>query len=65
MESIRCGQCQKLLAKGTALALEIKCPRCGTINHMRTPSPLTERPRASTHEEAYVSQETPSPTAGR
>ncbi|MDR2744039.1 MAG: Com family DNA-binding transcriptional regulator [Desulfovibrio sp.] len=31
---IRCGHCNKLLGKGTALDLAIKCPRCGYINHI-------------------------------
>ncbi|NDV27703.1 Com family DNA-binding transcriptional regulator [Desulfovibrio sp. JC010] len=35
---IRCGQCDKLLAKGHATDIEIKCPRCGTYNHMRATS---------------------------
>jgi len=29
---IRCASCNKLLAKGQALALYIKCPRCKTLN---------------------------------
>ena len=32
---IRCGNCGKLLGKGTALDFEIKCPRCKAINHLR------------------------------
>jgi phage FluMu protein Com len=32
---IRCGNCNKLLGKGTALDLAIKCPRCGHINHIK------------------------------
>ena len=28
-----------MLAKGTALDLSIKCPRCGTINTMRAMRP--------------------------
>jgi phage FluMu protein Com len=32
---IRCGNCNKLLGKGTALDLAIKCPRCGCINHVK------------------------------
>lgn len=31
---IRCGQCGRLLAKGEALRLTIKCPRRGTLNHI-------------------------------
>ena len=33
-EEIRCGQCGRLLAKGEAVNLAIKCPRCGTINQI-------------------------------
>jgi phage FluMu protein Com len=34
VREIRCGTCNRLLAKGEALRLAIKCPRCGTINHI-------------------------------
>ena len=34
-KEIRCGNCGRLLAKGTAIALEIKCPRCGEIKYVR------------------------------
>ncbi|MBF0454933.1 MAG: Com family DNA-binding transcriptional regulator [Magnetococcales bacterium] len=43
MEEIRCGQCNKLLAKGRCNQLEIKCPRCRTISQIRTESPIPER----------------------
>ena len=33
-KEIRCGNCGRLLAKGTAIALEIKCPRCGEIKYV-------------------------------
>jgi LSD1 subclass zinc finger protein len=33
-KEIRCGGCNRLLGKGTAIDLEIKCPRCGTFNHV-------------------------------
>lgn len=39
---IRCGNCNKLLGKGTALDLAIKCPRCNCINHVRANSPDQE-----------------------
>ncbi|WP_449246446.1 Com family DNA-binding transcriptional regulator [Desulfarculus baarsii] len=42
----RCGSCNRLLAKGEALNLAIKCPRCGAINHLRAVSPIVERRRA-------------------
>jgi len=32
MESIRCPKCNKLLFKAKSAEIEIKCPRCGTIN---------------------------------
>ncbi|MBL3580843.1 Com family DNA-binding transcriptional regulator [Oleidesulfovibrio alaskensis] len=42
-KEIRCGHCNKLLAKGEVAELEIKCPRCGTFNHVSAESPKTER----------------------
>lgn len=54
LEEIRCGQCARKLAAGAYTWLEIKCPRCGTLNVLRastadrsSPSPAPERPRAS------------------
>lgn len=46
-QEIRCGHCNRLLARGYALALTIKCPRCGQFNHVRAKSPDAEGPRAS------------------
>ncbi|MCX7364814.1 MAG: Com family DNA-binding transcriptional regulator [Alphaproteobacteria bacterium] len=46
MESIRCG-CGRLLLKGRVHDIEIKCPRCRTVNRIRAPSPAPERQRAS------------------
>ncbi|GAB6127293.1 Com family DNA-binding transcriptional regulator [Humidesulfovibrio idahonensis] len=46
MREIRCGQCNRLLAKGEALDLAIKCPRCGAINHVRAASPNSEGSQA-------------------
>lgn len=43
-KEIRCGHCNKLLGKGTAHDLEIKCPRCGTLNHVRDMIPCSESP---------------------
>ncbi|WP_073020954.1 Com family DNA-binding transcriptional regulator [Halodesulfovibrio aestuarii] len=42
-KEIRCGNCNRLLAKGTATDLEIKCPRCGAINHVSDTSTEQER----------------------
>ena len=36
---IRCGNCNRLLGKGRALDLSIKCPRCGCINHVKERKP--------------------------
>ncbi|WP_419787199.1 Com family DNA-binding transcriptional regulator [Pseudodesulfovibrio sp.] len=47
---IRCGHCNRLLGIGQAVDLQIKCPRCGTINHLIATSFNTESPRASTGE---------------
>jgi phage FluMu protein Com len=41
-KEIRCGNCGRLLAKGTAIALEIKCPRCGEIKYVRDMIPGSE-----------------------
>jgi len=35
----RCGKCEKLLARvGNYTSIQIKCPRCGTLNHLKTES---------------------------
>lgn len=39
---IRCGHCNKMLAKGTAFDLNIKCPRCGVMNYVRAMRPSSE-----------------------
>ncbi|UJX43029.1 Com family DNA-binding transcriptional regulator [Desulfovibrio sp. JY] len=53
MKEIRCGRCSRLLAKGEALDLSIKCPRCGAINHVRATSPSQESLRAPTREPSH------------
>ncbi|WP_217640162.1 Com family DNA-binding transcriptional regulator [Paracidovorax valerianellae] len=57
MMEVRCGQCHKLLARADG-NVEIKCPRCGCINHWRasaadhsSPSPDPRTPRASSTRE--------------
>lgn len=35
MESIRCPKCNKLLFKANSAEVEIKCPRCGTLNTIK------------------------------
>lgn len=44
---IRCGHCQRKLATGRYLELQIKCPRCGTLNYLKAESLTPERHRAS------------------
>ena len=31
-KEIRCTRCNRLLAKGVPGSIEVKCPRCGTLN---------------------------------
>ncbi|MEQ1667120.1 MAG: Com family DNA-binding transcriptional regulator [Sulfuriferula sp.] len=46
MEIVRCSSCNKLLAKADFVQIEIKCPRCGTLNQ-KTQSLKLERHGAS------------------
>lgn len=40
LRDIRCGNCKRLLARASGVAqLQIKCSRCGTLNHVRAESP--------------------------
>lgn len=52
MNEIRCGRCWQKLAMGEYVELQIKCPRCKTLNHLKAASRTAERPGASetTHE---------------
>ncbi|MCD6663521.1 MAG: Com family DNA-binding transcriptional regulator [Comamonas sp.] len=44
MQDVKCGRCSKLLARAEG-TVEIKCPRCGCLNHWRAIEPQTpERP---------------------
>ncbi|MCI3943452.1 Com family DNA-binding transcriptional regulator [Pseudomonas syringae] len=39
LKDFRCGQCKKLLARmGDHTELQIKCSRCGTLNHVKATS---------------------------
>ncbi|KAF0205481.1 MAG: Mu-like prophage protein [Gallionellaceae bacterium] len=60
MESIRCGNCNRLLAKADYKQIEIKCPRCGTLN-LKAKSLEPERLGASIRKEALHEQETIDP----
>ncbi|WP_122665490.1 Com family DNA-binding transcriptional regulator [Pseudomonas viridiflava] len=40
LKDCRCGKCKRLLARvGEYTELQIKCSRCGTLNHVRAESP--------------------------
>ncbi|WP_153770123.1 Com family DNA-binding transcriptional regulator [Labrenzia sp. CE80] len=47
MQHIRCGSCNALLFKAgqgaIANDIQIKCRRCGTLNHLRPFEPLNHR----------------------
>ncbi|MEB2854096.1 Com family DNA-binding transcriptional regulator [Pseudomonas atacamensis] len=39
MQDLRCGHCcRKLAAASGFTELQIKCPRCRTLNHLKAPS---------------------------
>ncbi|WP_318646592.1 Com family DNA-binding transcriptional regulator [Pseudomonas sp. Pdm06] len=45
MQEIRCGECHRKLATVRSFTeLQIKCPRCRTLNHLKAPSLLSECP---------------------
>ncbi|MCE0461530.1 MULTISPECIES: Com family DNA-binding transcriptional regulator [Pseudomonas] len=40
LKDFRCGQCKRLLARmGEHTELQIKCSRCGTLNHVKAVEP--------------------------
>lgn len=41
MNEIRCTSCNRLLAKAKYQQIEIKCPRCKTLNKLKANEPLT------------------------
>ncbi|MFJ2986602.1 Com family DNA-binding transcriptional regulator [Collimonas sp. NPDC087041] len=47
MQEIRCGNCSKKLGEGEYITLAIKCPRCRTVNHLRTTRSTSASHRAS------------------
>jgi phage FluMu protein Com len=52
LKDYRCGKCNRLLARvGELTELQIKCSRCGTLNHVKAtrlePSPLSDSGTAS------------------
>lgn len=42
LDDVRCPHCRKLLARGQAVEMEFKCPRCGTFFVLRAMSPSSE-----------------------
>jgi len=50
MQEVRCGTCNKLLAKASYQQIEIKCPRCRAINHLKAVEPPNSVPRAPVKE---------------
>ncbi|WP_082702404.1 zinc finger domain-containing protein [Pseudacidovorax intermedius] len=71
MYEIRCGQCRRKLAMADAGSVEIKCPRCGTLNHWRAstadrggPSPTPARQRAPFQQKDVHDAEKPARMAG-
>lgn len=62
LKEYRCGQCKRLLARvGEFQELQIKCSRCGTLNHMKAmsleQSPLSD-PNAECLQKNHDSQRT-------
>jgi phage FluMu protein Com len=49
---IRCGNCDKLLGRGTALNLAIKCPRCRSINQIKMSVPDAGKESLKSHKGA-------------
>nr|WP_208738811.1 Com family DNA-binding transcriptional regulator [Pseudomonas daroniae] len=53
LKEIRCGGCNRLLARlGRFDQIQIKCPRCGVLNHMKAESLLPAPSSAKCHQEA-------------
>ncbi|WP_074930018.1 Com family DNA-binding transcriptional regulator [Paenacidovorax caeni] len=71
MKEVRCGRCSKLLARAEGI-VEIKCPRCGCLNHWRActadrsgPSPKPERHERHSTRNHDDATEKPIGVAGR
>ncbi|MBU0809602.1 MAG: Com family DNA-binding transcriptional regulator [Gammaproteobacteria bacterium] len=62
MFDIRCGGCSRLLARVSgSYTLQIKCPRCRTLNHLKAESLLTPPLSAPSHQEASCTHNRSSP----
>ncbi|AFJ02012.1 Mu-like prophage protein Com [Methylophaga frappieri] len=47
MIEVRCGDCGRLLARASFSRIEIKCPRCKTLNSLRAIEPPTQAPASA------------------
>ncbi|WP_325436895.1 Com family DNA-binding transcriptional regulator [Pseudomonas nitroreducens] len=48
MTDIRCGHCNRLLARASGtFDVQIKCPRCRTLNHLKAKSLPTAAPKSA------------------
>ncbi|WP_132257539.1 Com family DNA-binding transcriptional regulator [Paucimonas lemoignei] len=65
MQEIRCGNCNKKLGAGEYQRLQIKCPRCGTMNHLKAESLENERPGASVNGAIHGQSKPDHPLDGR
>lgn len=58
LKDCRCGKCKRLLARmGEFTELQIKCTRCGTLNHVKATS-LERSPLSDTKAEFSASNST-------
>lgn len=64
MKEVRCGGCSRLLAKAEYVQIEIKCPRCKTLNNLKATEPLNQAPSSANAEEETHGQ-TYNPLDGR
>lgn len=61
LKDCRCGQCKRLLARvGEYIELQIKCSRCGTLNHVKATSlersPVSDMSAASAAQITQLTQ---------
>ncbi|MEX5552293.1 Com family DNA-binding transcriptional regulator [Pseudomonas pergaminensis] len=57
LKEIRCGNCNRLLARtGEFTELQIKCSRCGTLNHVKATS-LEQSPLSDMNAESSANNQ--------
>jgi phage FluMu protein Com len=59
MIEVRCGDCGRLLAKASFSRIEIKCPRCKTLNSLKAIEPQTQAPESARFEVHHGQTHTP------